>query len=242
MSFPQKQNPDARGQSERGIKMAASKLRTGVFSVCTQRDANMCRISEVFYEISPTLWHKGNSVTGDLRFVSFEALREDVRSLISRKTGVELKSIEVQRIVFYKNGKQARVKEIRNTLECYLAPSEYPLESTGEDTEAEHRNPVKIGVLWRDGSTTTPMAMPAMGVQSSESASASGSEDFQAETISPRQWKNLGLSMGRNILVIRTQSYSFMHYVGKGGAKLVWSLTLVRPQAGHCTILSACQK
>ena len=58
---------------------------------------------------------------------------------------------------FYKNGKQARMKEIQNTLECYLAPFEYSLESTDKDTEAEHRNLVKNCLVWRAVSTNTPM-------------------------------------------------------------------------------------
>ena len=90
------------------IKMATSKL----FSVCIQRRSDIYRISESFCEVSPTLWQKGNSVTGDLPFVSLGVLKDNIHSLISQKTGVEFKSIKVQKIVFYKIGKQVRVKKI----------------------------------------------------------------------------------------------------------------------------------
>ena len=95
------------------------------------RDESMCKILQVFYEISSTLCKSGKSVLADLRYVSFEALSEDIWSLIFSKTGVDCVSIEVETIVFYKAGKQARPKEILNTTDCFLVPSEYPLK-TGE--------------------------------------------------------------------------------------------------------------
>ena len=149
------------------------------------RDESMCRVSQVFYELSSTLCKSGKSVLADLRYVSFEALSEDTWSLISRKTGVDQVSIEVETIVFYKAGKQARAKEILNTADCFLAPSEYPLK-TGEITE-EYERPVKIGVLWKNLS----LLLSAIEVGVSES------ESGLMQTLSPGQLKSLGIANGK---------------------------------------------
>ena len=58
-------------------------------------DESMCRISQVFYEISSALYKRGKSVLADFRYVSSEALSEDIWSLISRSTAVDHLSIEV---------------------------------------------------------------------------------------------------------------------------------------------------
>ena len=149
------------------------------------RDKSMCRILQVFYEISSTLCKSGKSVLADLRHVSFEALLEDIWSLISRKTGVHHVTIKVETMVFYKAGKQARPKEILNTIDCFLVPSEYLLK-TGEITE-EYESPVKIGVLWKNLS----LQLPAVEVAISESESGS------MQTLSPGQLKSLGIVNGK---------------------------------------------
>ena len=62
-------------------------------------DESMCRISQVFYEISSTLYKSGKFVLADFRYVSSEALSEDIWSLISRNTGVDHLSIEVSALM-----------------------------------------------------------------------------------------------------------------------------------------------
>ena len=96
-----------------------------IFGGCNSilTDQSMCRISQVFHEISSAMCKSGKSVLADLRYVSFEALLEDIWSLISRKAGVDRISIEVKTIVFYKAGKQARPKGTLNIIDSILAPS-----------------------------------------------------------------------------------------------------------------------
>ena len=139
----------------------------------------------MFYEISSTLCKSGKSVLADLRYVSFEALLEDIWSLISIKTGVDRVPIEVETIVFYKAGKQGRLKEILNTIDCFLVPSEYLLK-TGEITE-EYESPVRIGVLWKNLS----LQLPAV------EAGVSESESGLMQTVSPGQLKSLGIANGK---------------------------------------------
>ena len=102
-----------------------------------------------------------------------------------RKTGVDHVSIEVETIVFYKTGKQARPKEILNTIDCFLAPSEYPLK-TAEITE-EYESPVKIGVLRKNLNLRLPAV--EVGVLESESG--------LMQTLSPGQLKSLGIANGK---------------------------------------------
>ena len=62
-------------------------------------DESMCRISQVFYEILSALYKSGKSVLADFRYVSSEAVLEDIWSLISRNTGVDHLSIEVSALI-----------------------------------------------------------------------------------------------------------------------------------------------
>ena len=62
-------------------------------------DESMCRISQVLYEISSALYKRGKSVLADFRYVSSEALSEDIWSLISSNTAVDDLSIEVSALM-----------------------------------------------------------------------------------------------------------------------------------------------
>ena len=59
----------------------------------------MCRIPQAFYEISSALYKRAKSVLPDFRYVSSEALSEDMWSLISRNTAVDHLPIEVSALM-----------------------------------------------------------------------------------------------------------------------------------------------